>query len=275
MKLSCLPVSYFEEIINNKKSIHDWVSEAREIGFDYADLSILFFQKLDEKYILDIRNDLDKLNIDIAIINTYTDFTHPSPVKRKNELLKLKDYIDAAYNLKARYVRVTSGQAHPETSKNNGIKWAIENILEAAEYAKDTSLQILFENHSKPGIWDYWDFCFQPDIFLEIYRHIKDSQIKILFDTANILAYGDNPLNLLEKIVDNLACIHAADTEANGIFKPVVIGMGAVPFKEIFIKLKEYNFDGIISIEEASFTKRKGIETAYKYIKDMWQKYGQ
>ncbi len=270
MKLSCIPVSYFEEIIKNKKSILQWAAEAKEIGFDYIDLSILFFFLFDEEYFVGIYNKLERLNIRIAIINSYTDFTHPNAKKRKSELNKVKDYIKAAEILGAKYLRVTAGQAYPQTSINDGIKWAIEGFEKASQLSEGTSVGLVFENHSKPGIWDYPDFSFQTGNFLEIYRIIRYSQIKILFDTANTLAYGDDPLKVLDEVSEDLACIHAADINAKGSFDPVVIGTGIVPFREIFKKLKEIGFNKIISIEEASNTGGNGIKIAERFIRNTW-----
>lgn len=275
MELSCIPVSYFEEIIKNKKSIFQWATEAKEIGLDYIDLSVLFFQRFDEEYFIGIKNKLEKLNTRIAIINSYTDFTHPDAKKRKNELLKVQDCIKAAEILGAKYLRITAGQAHPQTSITDGIKWAIEGFEKASELSAGTSAELVFENHSKPGIWDYPDFSFQTGNFLEIYKIIKDSQIKILFDTANTLAYGDDPLKVLERVLEDLACIHAADIDAKGSFDPVVIGTGIVPFKEIFKRLKEAGFDGIISIEEASNTGENGIKIAEGFVRNIWSMSGQ
>ena len=42
MKLSCLPVSFFAEIIDGRMSIGDWAKMGSEIGLDAIDLSILF-----------------------------------------------------------------------------------------------------------------------------------------------------------------------------------------------------------------------------------------
>jgi sugar phosphate isomerase/epimerase len=271
MKLSCIPVSYFNEIIKDRKTIYGWACEAGEIGFDYFDLSIIFFKRQDIDYFYNIKKKLDAANIGIAIINSYTDFTHPSFKVRKNELARLKEYIAAAEILGAEYMRVTAGQAHPETSVKKGIRWAVECLEKAFGYIKNTRVKLLFENHSKPGIWDYPDFSFSTGVFLEVFRQIKDMPVKVLFDTANTIAYGDDPLILLEKVIDDVACIHAADIKSRGSFEPVVIGTGIVPFREIFKELKDYGFKGIISIEEASGTGRKGIEVAYKYIKSLWQ----
>ena len=271
MKLSCLPVSYFDKIIKGKKTISDWAIEAKEIGYDYIDLSILFFRVLDKEYFFRLKEELDKTGMGIAIVNTYSDFTHPNINIRDTELVKIKQYIGAAEILGAKYIRLTAGQAHPQISEGDGITWAVEGLEKVNELARETSVGLLYENHSKPGIWDYTDFSFPVDIFLKIYERIKDLPIKILFDTANPVASGADPLKIIDKIYKDIACIHAADIEGRGFFKPVVIGTGIVPFKDIFIKLKKLGFNGIISVEEASFTGRSGIENAQKYIRCIWQ----
>jgi len=185
MKLSCLPVSYFDEIIKGKKTIRQWATEAKEIGYDYIDLSILFFQKLDKDYFLKLKEELDSIGMDIAILNTYPDFTHPNSNKRKSELLKIKDYIKAAEILGAKYIRLTAGQAHPQTCTSDGIAWAVNGLKGALEFAAGASVELLYENHAKPGIWDYTDFSFDVSLFQKIYEQIRDTPIKILFDTAN------------------------------------------------------------------------------------------
>ena len=43
MKLSCLPVSFFNEIIDGTMSIGEWAEIGAEIGLDAIDLSVLFF----------------------------------------------------------------------------------------------------------------------------------------------------------------------------------------------------------------------------------------
>ncbi len=42
MKLSCLPVSFFPDIIAGHMSVGEWARMGAEIGFDAIDLSILF-----------------------------------------------------------------------------------------------------------------------------------------------------------------------------------------------------------------------------------------
>ena len=169
MKISCIPVSYFEDIIKGKKTISEWAIEAKEIGYDYIDLSILFFKKSKKEYLLRLKEEIDKIGIGIAILNTYTDFTNPDEEKRKAEQARLKEYIKVAETLGAKYIRLTAGQAYPQTGAEDGITRVVEGLKAAVEAARGTPVGLLFENHAKPGIWEYTDFSFQVDVFLKIY----------------------------------------------------------------------------------------------------------
>ena len=46
MKLSCLPVSFFEEILTGKMTLNEWAYIGAEAGLDAVDLSILFLPEL-------------------------------------------------------------------------------------------------------------------------------------------------------------------------------------------------------------------------------------
>jgi len=274
MKLSCLPVSYFKEIMGGKKTIKEWAKEAREIGFDFIDLSILFLRNKTYGYLKTIRNDLDETGIQVAIINTYPDFTHPAEIERKKQMDQFKKDIIMSSMVGAKIVRITAGQAYPNISRKQGVAWVVENIIEAIKIGHDNGIEIVFENHSKPGIWDYFDFSHPSDIFLEIVNiitKIKKIRMGILFDTANPLVIGEDPLMILEKIIDKVVCIHAADIGTIGQLNPVTIGTGKVPFESIFKLLKKSGFNGLISIEEASCKGRESIEFAEKFIRQKWE----
>jgi sugar phosphate isomerase/epimerase len=51
------------------------------------------------------------------------------------------------------------------------------------------------------------------------------------WDTANTLAYGDNPIPVLKKIINRVLSVHAADTSTRGELKPVLLGRDLVPFR--------------------------------------------
>ena len=270
MKMSCLPVSYFPEIIEGRMTIGSWAKEAAGLGLDAIDLSSIFFQNSTDEDLRKVRREIEKEGIRVLVLNTYPDFTHPDKRIRRKELSKINDNIRTAGLLGAGIVRVTAGQAHPGTEKKEGIRLAAEGLLSLEETAKKNSVTLALENHSKPGVWDYFDFAYPTDIFLEIAGKLQGSAVKVLFDTANTIAYGDDPLTVLEKVYDRVVCIHAADTVRKGSFKPAFIGKGAVPFIEIFRFLKKAGYSGWLSIEEASGKGKRGIEGAVNFIRETW-----
>lgn len=133
MKLSCLPVSYFDEIINGQMSVEQWSCQASDLDLDAIDLSVLLLKRHDFEYLEKIRKDIEAVGMRVAVLNTYPDFTNPDPVIRQKEQSKLQKYMDSAAILNAEMVRVTAGQAHPQTSRKVGVKWAIEGIVSYLE----------------------------------------------------------------------------------------------------------------------------------------------
>jgi sugar phosphate isomerase/epimerase len=271
MKLSCLPVSFFREIIGGAMGIGQWAALGKSLGLDGIDLSVLFLHSLDKTYLHNLRRGIDEEGIRVAVLNTYPDLTHPEGSERSRELAQLEVHIEAAKLLGAEMVRVTAGQGHPETSRSEGIEWAAEGLRRAAGKAEDAGVTPVYENHSKPGVWDYPDFSYASDIFLEIADRLQETCVKILFDTANPVSRGEKPLPILENVIGRLSCVHAADTSSDKGLQPVLLGTGLVPFDDIFSFLKQSGYTDWISIEEASGLGERGIEKAIKFVRNRWE----
>lgn len=270
MKLSCLPVSFFADIQNGGMSIREWASCARAEGLDSIDLSAMLIKNHTPRYLRQLAEDLAAEHMPITMITTYPDFTHPDPRQREREMEYARHDVAVAGELQAKYLRILAGQAHPRTAIPDGIAWVVESFSRLDEMAARHRVMLLFENHSKPGAWAYTDFSHPTRIFLEIVRGIGDTGIRINFDTANTLVYGDDPMPVLEEVLDKVETVHAADTARKGELAPVPLGTGIVPFDGIFSRLKRSGFDGWICIEEASRTGRPGLAGAVQFVRKAW-----
>jgi sugar phosphate isomerase/epimerase len=270
MKLSCLPVSYYADFLAGRKTLGAWAAEAHALGLDAIDLSITLLVRRDAAFLDVIRKDIERCGITANMVATYPDFTHPDAAQRRWQSQQNQVDIESAAAIGARYVRVTAGQAHPETGKEEGIEWAIEGIEKSLEHAKRQGITLVYENHSKPGVWQYADFSQPTEIFLEIFRRTEGIDLGINFDTANPLVFGDDPLLILRKVLHRVRTIHAAENESIGSMKPTVVGKGIVPFASIFRVLKASGFSGWVSIEEASGTGSKGIKEAVDFVRAAW-----
>ena len=271
MKVSCLPVSLFSDINSGQMSLEKWIEAAPEVGLDGVDISMMFIKNHTPAYINETRKMIEKHGVPIVMSTSYPDFTHPDKVQRERELIYFERDIALCAQLGVMYIRVLAGQAHPETGRKDGVRWAIDGIRRSADIADKYGIQMLYEDHSKPGAWDYTDFSFPPDIFLEILDGIWDTSVRVNFDTGNIGAYGGDALEILKKILSKVETVHVTDMAEHGKFEPVLIGTGKTPNKECFSYLKENGWNKWLCIEEASFNGLEGIRQAVSNTRKLWE----
>lgn len=271
MKLSCLPVSFFREIIEGRMSVEAWARMGAALPLDAIDLSILFLPDRSPATVAAMRKGIEAAGTRVAMLTTYPDFTHPDAGQRERELALAEETVAVADGLGAELLRVTAGQAHPETGREEGTRWAVEGLRRLAERTRGSRVRLVYENHSKPGAWTYTDFSEPPEVFLAILRGTADAGLGVNFDTANATAFSPDPVALLEACLDRVVCIHAADTAVRGALKPVLLGTGLAPFAPIFRRLARAGWDNWICIEEASFQGQEGIAKATTFVRRAWE----
>ncbi|HEX9013589.1 MAG TPA: sugar phosphate isomerase/epimerase family protein, partial [Anaerolineaceae bacterium] len=198
MKLSCLPVSFFAELIEGRLTIPQWAQMGAGLGLDAVDLSILFLPERSVECAAEVRRAVEAVPLRIAMLTTYPDFTHPDRDQRERELEQEVEAVRIAAALGAQIIRVTDGQAHPQTAVRDGIAWAADGLARLADTAGDLGVQLAFENHAKPGAWTYTDFSQPPEIFLEILSRVPSPDLGVNFDTGNAAAFAADPLAFLK-----------------------------------------------------------------------------
>ncbi|NJN83823.1 MAG: sugar phosphate isomerase/epimerase [Caldilineaceae bacterium] len=165
---------------------------------------------------------------------------------------------------------MTAGQAHAGVGRAQGIEWAVEGLTACLDDAAAAGVTLCYENHTIGYGWTHVDFSQPADIFLEIVRRTEGSGLMLLFDTANTLATGDDPLAVLEQVKQRVVMLHVNDLKRRGEFEPVLLGTGVSPIVEQFRLLVEAGFDGWVSVEEASKTGEAGFRTAIPYAEAAW-----
>jgi sugar phosphate isomerase/epimerase len=218
-----------------------------------------------------LRGDIEAEGTRVVMVTSYPDFTHPDPAQRERELGMEQEVVAVAAALGAELVRVTAGQAHPETGREEGIIWASEGLRRLTETTRGSGVRLAYENHAKPGAWQYTDFSQPPDIFLEIARRTADVGLGVNFDTGNAAAFADDPVWLLNQVIARVVSVHASDTAVRGQLRHVLLGTGVTPFAALFDRLAQAGWDGWICMEEASYSGRSGVEAAARFVRKAWQ----
>ena len=271
MKLSCLPVSLYEDIFSGKSSVADWIQFGAELGLDAVDFSIKFFPKRDAATLNHTIAALEKFNIQSCMLACYSDFTHPDPTQRQQELTNLKADIALAKTLGAKFVRVTAGQKHPGIERSAGVQWVIDGFRCALDKAESSGITLAYENHTKGAPWDYWDFSQPTEIFLEILNALSDTPLGVCFDTANPLVLDEDVLALLDAVIERVVVLHIFDMREVGKFEAVRVGTGASPIPQVFSRMRQAGYDGWLSIEEASRLGKEGFTESVAFVRAAWQ----
>jgi sugar phosphate isomerase/epimerase len=247
---------------------------AAELGLDGADVSVVHLAENTDAYLHTLRQQAANEGLQIAMLVTYADFTHPEAQERARQVDELRRYIDTAQSLGASFIRVTAGQKHPGVDRDEGIEWAVAGLTACLDDAAAAGVTLCYENHTKGYAWTYNDFSQPSDIFLEIFGRTEGTGLKLLFDTANTLATGDDPLRVLAQVKHRVAMVHTNDLARVGYFEPVLLGAGVAPIVEIYRMLVQDGFDGWVSVEEASKSGEEGFRRAIPYADAAWVKAG-
>jgi sugar phosphate isomerase/epimerase len=270
MKLSCLPVSLYPELTAGTYTLTDWFGFAAQLGLDGADLSVVHLPSRQPTELRVLRRLAEDAGIQIAMIVTYADFTHPDEHERARQVDEIRSYCEVAAELGAQFMRVTAGQAHPGVERVAGIEWAVSGLLACLDQAAAMGVTLCYENHTKGYAWSYNDFSQPADRFLEIVQRTEGSRLKLLYDTANTLAAGDDPLLVLEAVKSRVAVVHVNDIRRPGFFEPCLLGTGVAPVQAIFAQLVQQGFDGWVSVEEASKHGQVGFRQAIPRADALW-----
>ncbi len=272
MKLSCLPVSLFREMICGKLSIAAWASYAKQLGLDGLDLSVLCIENRTPVCVDAARKALDDAKMRCVMVTTYPDFTNPDRLYRERELAFATADAALAYALGADYLRITAGQCHESGDEDDVLRIVKEYFLRLKETADKFGVKLLFENHSKPGAWEKPDYLFNTRRFLKFAQMVRDTDIRVNFDTANTTADGGDALEVFKTVLPQVETIHVNDLRAPGCLDFVVCGCGVAPIKQIFSEAKKAGFDGWICIEEAGFQGFEGMARAVEFTREAWEK---
>jgi sugar phosphate isomerase/epimerase len=274
VRLSCLPVSFYPDLAAGRMTLADWFRTAARLGLDGADVSVAHVASRRPVDLQRLAQQAEEAGVDVPMLATYTDFTHPDPVYRAKQVDELRAWIEAADRLHVTFLRVTAGQARPHVEEPDGIGWAVDGLTACLSEARDAGIRLLYENHTRGSIWQWNDFTHPAARFLDVVSRTRGTGLEVLFDTANNLVLGDDPVLVLEAVIDRLGAVHLSDIARRGEYGPTVIGSGVAPLRPLVERIRSAGFDGWISVEEASRTGEDGFRRAVEFADRVWVEAG-
>ncbi|MEN9758162.1 MAG: hypothetical protein RL270_114 [Actinomycetota bacterium] len=267
-KLAAFPKGFIKQLVSGQMSIFEWIKLADELRVDGLEFYNNFADVKDSKNWSTVRKAVEETGMVIPMMCASPDFTIPDPILRKQEVEKEIYAIEMSAALGAKYCRVLSGQRRKDITREEGMNYVVDSINACIPTAEKLGITLIIENHYKDDFWTEPEFAQMMDVFVDLVSRIDSKSFGVNYDPSNVIAAGEEPLELLEKIKHRVVTMHASDRYlANGtiedlrkaeggsagyvsFFKHGVIGKGLNDYDAIFKTLKDVGFDSWISIED-------------------------
>ena len=272
MRIAVFPKGQLDELtVARTMTVFDWIAQARRLPVDGLELPSGVFDRLDDGYLDDVGEALQGARFEMPMLCASPDFTNPDPEVRKREveLEAAMMRVTARLGGPRSYTRVLSGQRHPGVAEEQGLDWATEAIIGLLPLARELDVTLTLENHYKASTWRYPEFAQRRASYLALLDRIEDREhFGVQFDPSNAVVAGDDPVALLELVVDRVVSMQASDRslapgatldelrQGDGTigYSPAlqhgVLGEGLNDFPRIFALLADAGYDGWISIED-------------------------
>ena len=271
MPLAAFPKCYLKQLCNTgEMTLDQWLDLAVHLDVDGYEFYWGFTPWQDPRRLEAIRARVESEGRSIPMMCYSPDFTHPEASERATEVEKQKEAIKATALLGGSYCRVLSGQRRPEVDIETGVSWVAACIHELLPFAENHGVTLILENHYKDDFWAYPEFAQKRDVFLALLDAIgPHTHFGVNFDPSNAIVAGEDPIVLLEHVIDHVVTMHASDRYLEGgtleelraidadpqtgyahILKHGVIGEGMNDYDKIFSILKSAGFNGWVSIED-------------------------
>ena len=268
-QLAAFPKAYMNALCKDgTMKVSEWIDIACRLDIDGLEWYAGFLEMENAANWKIFRRQVEDNGKVIPMMCCSPDFTHPDKSFRDIEIAKQKHWIDMTYALGGKFCRVLSGQKRPELSIDLGIQLAADCIHECLPYAQDRDITLIIENHYKDDFWTYPEFAQKMDVFCALVDKINHPFFGVNYDPSNTYLAGEDPLELLKRVVHRVVTMHASDRYlkegtledlrneeggAVGYAKRLShgeIGKGLNDYDAIFTLLKKQNFNGWISIED-------------------------
>jgi sugar phosphate isomerase/epimerase len=268
-QLAAFPKAYMNALCKDgTMKVSEWIDIACRLDIDGLEWYAGFLEMENADNWKIFRRQVEDNGKVIPMMCCSPDFTHPDKSFRDIEIAKQKHWIDMTYALGGQFCRVLSGQKRPELSIDLGIQLAADCIHECLPYAQERDISLIIENHYKDDFWTYPEFAQKMDVFCALVDKINHPFFGVNYDPSNTYLAGEDPLELLKRVVHRVVTMHASDRYlkegtledlrneeggAVGYAKRLShgeIGKGLNDYDAIFTLLKKQNFNGWISIED-------------------------
>ncbi len=231
MKIGCSSWSYHRSIEEGKLNQETWIEKcAEELKLDGVELLDVHFASTQADYLRKIKKKLIDLGLTVSCVSVSNHFTGSDEKERRENIEKVKKWVDIAVSCGAPIVRIFAGSAKELEQPDIWVK-VVKCLVECAGYAEERGIVLGLENHGG----------FSADEVIRLIRETGSEWLKMTLDTGN---FPGDPYESIKKTAHLAVIVHAKLYELDGEGNEKRLDYG-----KIISVLAERNYLGFLSIE--------------------------
>lgn len=182
LKTSLNAFSFNAPLSNGSMTISDMLDFCATAGFEGADITGYYFkgypQVPPDEYLFQIKRKAFRLGLEISGTGVRNDFTIADKIKREQDVMLVKKWIEVAAKIGAPVIRIFAGnQKNEGISKEAVTEWMLKDIQTCVDYGKQYGVIIGLQNHN--------DFIQTADQVIKIIETINSEWLGLVLDTGS------------------------------------------------------------------------------------------
>jgi sugar phosphate isomerase/epimerase len=201
----CCAYSYRKYLQHGPMTMEDFILQAVELEIDGVDITTYYLKSTEPDYILGLRRLAFRNGVPLSGAAIGTDMCQPDPSRRREELEKIKKWIDVTEWLGASHLRVFGGELPKGATEEQGIQWVVDTMKPACDYAATRGITLGIESHG--GITS------KAANIVEILRRVDSPYAGCNLDISN---FQEDPYTQIELCVPYATHTHIRDFYGEG-----------------------------------------------------------
>lgn len=284
MKTGISSYSYSKLTGKGKMEFWDVIEKTAELGFDSIEFSNLPVKDHDERIKMagDIRKRCSDAGLEIANFATPADMIKGSSGVLEDEVERVKNEVLVAKAMGVDKMRHDATFGYNCRDKGaRSFEYMLPRISNGCrmitEFAEKQDIRTMVENHGRYS---------QDSIRIEtLVNEVDHDNFGVLLDVGNFMCVDENPVDAVARLITYAFHIHFKDfhvkdgssfnpgpgwfyTRYGTYLRGAIIGHGDLPLSQCMNIIKQYGYDGTLSIEfEGLEEPLYAIETGHNNLK--------
>jgi len=250
--------------------VDSWMnSDATLLRKACGDLSEISRKVFDPKVVDRIKTELAQFDHSVSMLTVHNKYLRITHQDQRDEVDRLRMCMDVAEKFGTNRLNTYLGDTPADlegVSREDAVKACIDTIWQCVEVVQERGFYLLLENH--PGL------SADDKGYAAVLSGVDSPHLGANLDCKNTRKAGQDPTEFLEReeIICRLMCLHVdnyLDTP-EGWNRSVSVDEGDVNIAAVLRKIKQYGYDGWLSIEYGGLGIKK-VGRSAAFIRQVWE----